>query len=150
MIRGTNYTHKQTRNFDKNFEGKIRDVTLRKQTWYLGNILWKKERNYPGSWLGITEEFTTLTNFVAFDCSGGVGLPSRRNERFEGNRIQNRKGSWLQEPELSNTLFKNPYSSTSMSRTRLWSNIIFCVLLIIMYFHIFESYRDILRWRNYK
>jgi len=26
MIRRTNYTHEQTRNFDKNFEGKIRGV----------------------------------------------------------------------------------------------------------------------------
>lgn len=150
----TNCTLEQTRNIYKNFGGKFRGEALRKHTWYLGKRLWENERDCPRSWLGIIEDFIKLTNFVAFDCRGrlrvGVGLPSRRNGRFEGNRIQNRKGPGLQEPELSNTVFKSPYISTSMPRIRLRSNTISCILLIKMYFHIFEIYRDILRWWNCK
>jgi hypothetical protein len=120
--------------------------------------IWERDcRKMKGTILAhgwVSEEFIKLTNFVAFDCKGrlrvGVGLPSRRNERFEGNRIQNRKGPGLQGPELSNTVFKNPNVSTSMPRIRLRSSIISCILLIEMYFHIFENYRDILRWRNRK
>jgi len=104
--------------------------------------------------VGFIEDFIELMTVVVFDCRErlhvGVALPSRWNERFEGNRIQNRKGPGLQEPELSKTVFKNPYIFTSMPRILLRSNIISCILLIKMYFHIFESYRDILLWRNYK
>ena len=54
------------------------------------------------------------------------------------------------QPEPNNTVFKNTYSSTSTPRIRLRRNTISCFLLFKMYFHTFESYRVILRWRNYK
>jgi hypothetical protein len=53
-------------------------------------------------------------------------------------------GQGLAEPELNNT-----YSSTSMSPIRLRRNTISCILLFKTYFYISESYRDILRGKNY-